>query len=81
MKEGLCYVCLDGHRSDDDKPYLFVTEDYGQTWKSITNNLPAFGSTRTLRAPSPATSRSAGSRFNSSIQPGSGAAAPVCQPP
>ena len=48
-KEGVCYVCLDGHRSDDDKPYLFVTEDYGQTWKSVTGNLPAFGSTRTLR--------------------------------
>jgi hypothetical protein len=47
--EGRCYVCLDAHRSDDDKPYLFVTEDYGQTWKSITNNLPEFGSTRVLR--------------------------------
>jgi hypothetical protein len=48
-QEGRCYVCLDGHRSDDDKPYLFVTEDYGLTWKSITANLPAFGSTRVLR--------------------------------
>ena len=47
--EGRCYVCLDGHRSDDDRPYLFVTEDYGQTWKSIVGNLPAFGSTRVLR--------------------------------
>jgi photosystem II stability/assembly factor-like uncharacterized protein len=46
---GRCYVCLDGHRSDDDKPYLYVTEDYGQTWKSVTGNLPAFGSTRVLR--------------------------------
>ncbi|AWM41699.1 Xyloglucanase Xgh74A precursor [Gemmata obscuriglobus] len=48
-KEGLCYVALDGHRSDDDKPYLFVTEDYGATWKSVTGNLPAFGSTRVIR--------------------------------
>ena len=47
--EGRCYVCFDAHRSDDDKPYLFVTEDYGQTWKSVTGNLPAFGSTRVLR--------------------------------
>ncbi len=47
--EGRCYVCLDAHRSDDDKPYLFVTEDFGQTWKLITSNLPAFGSTRVLR--------------------------------
>ena len=47
--EGRCYVCLDAHRSDDDKPYLYATEDYGQTWKPVTGNLPAFGSTRVLR--------------------------------
>jgi S1-C subfamily serine protease/photosystem II stability/assembly factor-like uncharacterized protein len=48
-KEGRCYVCIDAHRSDDDKPYLFVTEDFGKTFKPITANLPAFGSTRCLR--------------------------------
>ncbi len=48
-KEGRCYVALDAHRSDDDQPYLFVTEDYGQTWRPITANLPEFGSTRVLR--------------------------------
>jgi len=48
-KEGRAYVCVDAHRSDDDKPYLFVTEDFGVTWKAITSNLPAFGSTRCLR--------------------------------
>jgi photosystem II stability/assembly factor-like uncharacterized protein len=47
--EGRCYVCLDAHRSDDDRPYLYVTEDFGQTWKPIANNLPSFGSTRVLR--------------------------------
>jgi photosystem II stability/assembly factor-like uncharacterized protein len=47
--EGRCYVCIDAHRSDDDRPYLFVTEDFGQTWKSLANNLPSFGSTRVLR--------------------------------
>jgi len=47
--EGRCYVCIDAHRSDDDRPYLFVTEDYGQTWKPLANNLPSFGSTRVLR--------------------------------
>ena len=47
--EGRCYVVLDAHRSDDDKPYVFATEDFGATWKSITANLPAFGSTRVLR--------------------------------
>ena len=47
--EGRCYVAIDAHRSNDDKPYLFVTEDYGQSWKAITANLPPFGSTRVLR--------------------------------
>ena len=48
-KEGRCYVALDAHRSNDDKPYLFVTEDFGETWKPLASNLPAFGSTRVLR--------------------------------
>jgi S1-C subfamily serine protease/photosystem II stability/assembly factor-like uncharacterized protein len=47
--EGRAYVALDAHRSDDDKPYLFMTEDYGKTWKNIGNGLPPFGSTRCLR--------------------------------
>ena len=37
---GTCYVTLDGHRTDDHKPYVFVTTDYGQTFKSIASNLP-----------------------------------------
>src|SRR5204863_5007966 len=46
--EGRCYVAFDAHRSDDDNPYVYVTEDFGQTWKPIRANLPA-GSTRCLR--------------------------------
>jgi hypothetical protein len=42
-------VALDAHRSNDDKPYLLVTEDYGASWKPVTGNLPQFGSTRVLR--------------------------------
>ncbi|MEW6209879.1 MAG: hypothetical protein AB1631_16055 [Acidobacteriota bacterium] len=37
---GTCYVTIDGHRSDDHKPYVFVTRDYGATWKSLASNLP-----------------------------------------
>jgi hypothetical protein len=37
---GTCYVTIDGHRSNDFKPYVFVTRDFGATWKSISNNLP-----------------------------------------
>lgn len=46
--DGRAYIAFDGHRSDDDEPYLFVTEDFGKTWKPIRANLPA-GSARVLR--------------------------------
>ena len=46
--DGRVYVCLDGHRSDDDDPYVFVSDDYGETWRSLRSNLP-WGSTRCLR--------------------------------
>ncbi len=37
---GTCYVSFDAHRTDDHKPYVFVTRDFGQTWASIAANLP-----------------------------------------
>jgi photosystem II stability/assembly factor-like uncharacterized protein len=46
--EGRCYVVFDAHRSDDDEPYVYVTEDFGKTWKSLRANLP-WGSSRVLR--------------------------------
>ncbi len=46
--EGRAYVTFDGHRNDDYKPYVFVTEDFGATWTSINSNLPAEGSTYSL---------------------------------
>lgn len=45
---GRCYVVFDAHRSNDDAPYVYVTEDYGQTWRSLRANLPA-APTRVLR--------------------------------
>ena len=38
---GTCYVTFDGHRTNDMKPYVFVTKNYGQTWASLAANLPA----------------------------------------
>jgi photosystem II stability/assembly factor-like uncharacterized protein len=46
--EGRCYVTFDAHRSDDDEPYVYVTEDFGQNWQSLRANLPT-GSSRVLR--------------------------------
>ncbi len=34
------YVALNGYRSDDFKPYVFVSENSGGTWKNISSNLP-----------------------------------------
>lgn len=45
---GTCYVAVDGHRSDDHKPYVFVTKDYGATWASVAGNLP-FGNVNVIR--------------------------------
>jgi len=41
FKEGRVYVTLNGYRSDNFDPYLFVSEDFGSTWRSLGNNLPA----------------------------------------
>jgi hypothetical protein len=46
---GTAYVAVDGHRSNDLKPYVFVTRDYGQKWESISGNLPAFGFVQVVR--------------------------------
>ncbi|MEL6834125.1 MAG: hypothetical protein AAFP77_14115 [Bacteroidota bacterium] len=37
---GRCYVTLDHHRYDDMEAYVLVTEDYGQTWRRIDEQLP-----------------------------------------
>lgn len=49
FEAGRVYLTLDGHRNDNDAPWVFVSEDYGRTWRSITSNLPARGSTRVIR--------------------------------
>jgi photosystem II stability/assembly factor-like uncharacterized protein len=33
-------VSLNGYRDDDFKTYLFLSTDYGKTWKSVKGNLP-----------------------------------------
>ncbi len=37
---GTAMVAIDRHRNDDFKPYIFLTTDYGETWKSLSANLP-----------------------------------------
>jgi len=38
--EGTAYATFDGHRSDDRTMYVYVTSDYGESWKPIRNGLP-----------------------------------------
>lgn len=47
--EGTAYVTLDGHRADDYNTYVFVTQDYGESWKAIKSNIPAGVTARVIR--------------------------------
>tara|TARA_B100000925_G_scaffold65484_1_gene44507 strand:- start:269 stop:2179 length:1911 start_codon:yes stop_codon:yes gene_type:complete len=38
--KGRAYVSFDNHRFDDNRPYVFFTEDFGDTWTNISSNLP-----------------------------------------
>ena len=41
--KAVCYATFDGHKSGDMKPYVYKTEDYGKTWKSLVDdNLPIY---------------------------------------
>jgi photosystem II stability/assembly factor-like uncharacterized protein len=39
-KESRVYVSLNGYRSDNFLPYLYVSDDYGETWKQLGKDLP-----------------------------------------
>jgi photosystem II stability/assembly factor-like uncharacterized protein len=34
------YIAVDRHELDDFRPYIYKTENYGRSWKKITNGLP-----------------------------------------
>jgi photosystem II stability/assembly factor-like uncharacterized protein len=38
---GRCYVTFGNFRVDDDRTYVYITDDYGKTWSKINGNLPA----------------------------------------
>ncbi|APG65900.1 glycosyl hydrolase [Tenacibaculum todarodis] len=40
FKKERVYATLNGYRFDDFTSYVYVSEDYGQTWKSISSNIP-----------------------------------------
>ena len=40
-KKERVYATLNGYRFDDFKAYVYMSNDYGKTWKSISNNIPS----------------------------------------
>src|SRR5579884_3935928 len=46
---GKAYVAATRYRLDDFRPYLYKTEDYGQTWQCITDGIPENEFTRAIR--------------------------------
>src|SRR5579871_4407208 len=46
---GTAYVAGTMYKSDDFRPYLYKTSDYGKTWKKIVNGIPANAFTRVVR--------------------------------
>jgi len=43
------YVAATMYKSDDFRPYLYKTADYGKTWKKIVNGIPDGAFTRVIR--------------------------------
>lgn len=46
---GAAYVAATMYKLDDFRPYLYKTNDYGKTWKKITNGIPDTAFTRVIR--------------------------------
>ncbi|MBX9857537.1 MAG: hypothetical protein K2Y26_18550 [Gemmatimonadaceae bacterium] len=47
--EGTLYASFDGHRSNDFKPYVARSTDYGRTWTNISGNLPPMATVQAVR--------------------------------
>jgi len=47
-EDGTAYVTFDNHRADDFAPYVYITTDFGATFRAITNGIPAGQAVRTI---------------------------------
>jgi hypothetical protein len=41
-RRGTAFVAFDGHRTGDMQSYLYVTDDYGKTWRAIADGLDSY---------------------------------------
>lgn len=49
FSSGRAFVSFDGHRSDNFDTWIFTTEDFGKTWKLITNGFESGETVRVIR--------------------------------
>jgi photosystem II stability/assembly factor-like uncharacterized protein len=49
FEEGTAYVAATMYRSDDFRPFLYKTSDYGKSWLKITKGIPETTFTRVIR--------------------------------
>jgi photosystem II stability/assembly factor-like uncharacterized protein len=49
FRAGTAYVAANRYQQDDFKPYVFRTDDYGETWTAITNGVGATDFARAIR--------------------------------
>ncbi|MEE9373752.1 MAG: hypothetical protein V3V00_11935 [Saprospiraceae bacterium] len=47
--QGRAYVTFDGHRSDNFDTWIFVTDDFGKSWKKITSGFSKGETVRVIR--------------------------------
>ncbi len=49
FEAGTAYVAATMYKSDDNRPYLYKTSDFGRTWKKIVSGIPETAFTRVIR--------------------------------
>ncbi len=47
--EGTAYLAVDNHENDDYKPYIFITRDFGRTWRQANTGIPDGSFVRVVR--------------------------------
>lgn len=50
FKKGTAYFAGTRYKLDDFRPYIYKTEDYGKSWRLITNGIPSLHFSRVVRA-------------------------------
>ncbi len=49
FRAGGAYLAVDNHENDDYRPYIYITRDYGKTWRNAVAGLPDNAFVRVVR--------------------------------